>query len=148
MHIADITKTAGAHRKRKRIGRGLGSGHGKTCGRGHKGGGARAGWKRRGLQEGGQMTTYRRIKKRGFSNAQFEHRFSVVNVGALERIFPDGAHVTPEAMAVAGLIRTATMPVKILGDGKLSKKLNVEAAKFSRAAEEKIKAAGGESRVA
>lgn len=94
------------------------------------------------------MTTHRRMPKRGFSNAQFERRFAVVNVGELNRLFEAGAHVTPQALFEARVIRTLSMPVKVLGDGELSKKLNVEAAKFSRTAEEKIKAAGGECRTA
>jgi len=93
------------------------------------------------------MATHRRMPKRGFSNAKFERRFSVVNVGAIGAVFESGAHVTPQAMLEAGLIRSVAMPVKILGNGELSKKLMIDAAKFSRSAEEKVRAAGGESRV-
>lgn len=147
MHIAEITKLAGADRRPKRVGRGEGSGSGKTSGRGTKGAGARSGWKQRGLQEGGQMPTFRRMPKRGFSNVQFEVRYSVVNVSALEETYPANAHVTPQALRESGLIRNLRLPVKVLGDGSLTKKLTVDAAKFSRSAMEKIKQAGGEARV-
>ncbi|MEK6799377.1 MAG: 50S ribosomal protein L15 [Planctomycetota bacterium] len=147
MHIADITDKAGADRRPTRVGRGEASGLGKTCGRGHKGCGQRSGWKQRGLQEGGQMPTFRRIPKRGFTNAKFTERFVPVNVGSLEKAFTANAHVTAQVLLEAGLIRSLQLPVKILGEGTLTKKLTVEAAKFSRSAEEKIKTAGGEARV-
>jgi len=147
MNIADITRQAGKDRRKKRVGRGEGSGSGKTAGRGDKGGGQRAGWKLRGLQEGGQMPTFRRIPKRGFNNANFATRYAVVNVAGLEAKFENGAHVTPQALRECGLVRKAGMPVKILGQGDLKKKLHVDAAKFSKAAAEKIKAAGGETKV-
>jgi large subunit ribosomal protein L15 len=147
MNIADITKLAGKDRRRKRIGRGEGSGAGKTAGRGDKGGGQRAGWKLRGLQEGGQMPTFRRVPKRGFNNANFTTRYVVVNVASLEAKFETGAHVTPQALRECGLVRKAGLPVKVLGKGDLRKKLRVDAAKFSKSAEEKIKSAGGEIKV-
>ncbi len=147
MHLAEITTRAGRNRRPKRVGRGEGSGSGKTSGRGTKGAGQRSGWKQRGLQEGGQMPTFRRIPKRGFSNAKFTTRFTVVNVEALEKAFSPNTHVTAEALLEAGLIRTVNCPVKVLGDGKLTKKLTVDAAKFSKSAAEKIQKAGGEARV-
>ena len=147
MDIAQLTKLAGADRRPKRVGRGRGSGHGKTSGRGHKGSGQRAGWRLRALKEGGQMPMFRRIPKRGFSNARFQTRYSVVNVGALEEWFDGGAHVTPQTLLEAGLIRNLRAPVKILGQGTLTKKLVVDAAKYSESAVEKIKATGGEARV-
>jgi large subunit ribosomal protein L15 len=148
MEIAEITRLAGRHKRRKRFGRGVGSGRGKTCGRGHKGGGSRAGWKQRGLAEGGQMPLFRRIPKRGFNNYNFRTTYSVVNVGDLEERFEAGAQVTPQALVEAGLVRNLKRGVKILGDGALSKKLAVEASRFSKQAEEKIKAAGGEVKTA
>lgn len=147
MNITEITQLAGADRKRKRIGRGEASGHGKTAGRGHKGGGSRSGWKSRGQQQGGQMPIFRRVPKRGFSNAQFTVRYAVVNVSDLEAKFDPNAHVTSQALLASGLIRDEHSPVKVLGSGDLKKKLKVDAAKFSKTAEEKIKAAGGEARV-
>lgn len=144
MELAEILKQAGAHKKRKRVGRGIGSGHGKTCGRGHNGAGSRAGFKRVTMSEGGQMPLFRRIPKRGFSNHAFRTRYAVVNVGDLEKRFEDGAQVNAEAVLDVGLIRNLRYKVKVLGDGALTKKLKVEAAKFSKSAEEKIKGAGGE----
>ncbi len=144
MNITEITKLAGAHRRRKRIGRGQGSGSGKTAGRGHKGGGSRAGWKQRGFAEGGQMPLFRRLPKRGFNNANFQTRYHVVNVGDLEERFEADTHVTGQLLIEAGLVRDLKQGIKILGDGALSKKLTVEAAKFSKQAAEKIQAAGGE----
>lgn len=99
------------------------------------------------MQEGGQMPAFRRIPKRGFSNAKFRRLYSVVNVGDLEDRYEAGAHVTPQSLVEVGLIRNLRYPVKILGDGALTKKLMVDAGKYSRSAEEKIKAAGGEARV-
>jgi len=148
MNITEVTKLAGAHKRRKRIGRGPGSGHGKTSGRGHKGAGSRSGWKQRGFAEGGQMPIFRRLPKRGFSNANFRVEYQVVNVGDLQERFEDGAHVTPLALVQAGLVRRVREGVKILGNGALTKKLVVEAARFSAAAAEKIQAAGGEVRMA
>lgn len=147
MNIADITKQAGAHKRKKRVGRGRGSGSGKTSGRGHKGAGSRSGFTHRGLQEGGQMPTFRRMPKRGFSNVQFETRYNIVNVESLESRYEAGAHVTAQALLEEGLVRNLRFPVKVLGNGTLTKKLIVDAAKFSKSAAEKIQAAGGEARV-
>ena len=147
MNIADITKRAGAKKQRRRVGRGRGSGQGKTSGRGHKGYGSRSGSHTRGMSEGGQMPTFRRIPKRGFNNAQFETRYAIVNVASLEARYEAGAHVTPQSLLEVGLIRNLRYPIKILGNGDLKTKLTVDAAKFSKSAEEKIKAAGGELRV-
>lgn len=147
MNLSEITQLAGKHRRRKRIGRGRGSGSGKTSGRGHKGAGSRAGFRILTLKEGGQMPTFRRLPKRGFSNAKFRTTYSLVNVSSLEDCFESGEHVTPASLVESGLIRNLKSPVKILGDGELTKKLVVEAARYSSSAEEKIKAAGGEARV-
>lgn len=144
MNITEITKLAGANKRRKRIGRGRGSGDGKTAGRGHKGFGQRSGWRQRGLHEGGQMPSFRRMPKRGFNNAQFATKYNIVNVSALEERFEAGAHVTLQALQEVGLIRNTKLPVKILGNGSLTLKLTVDATKFSRSAREKIKSAGGE----
>lgn len=146
MNIAEITRLAGSDKRRKRVGRGRGSGHGKTSGRGHKGAGQRSGWRRRGMQEGGQMPTFRRMPKRGFSNVRFATLYSIVNVDSLESYFRVNAHVTPQSLREAGLIRNLRYPIKILGNGELTKKLTVDAAKFSKSAMEKIQAAGGEAR--
>lgn len=146
MMISDVLERAGRHRRRKRIGRGAGSGHGKTSGRGHKGQGQRAGSGPNRLSEGGQMKFFRRIPKRGFSNAQYRTEYQVVNVASLEKRFNDGDKVTPEALEQAGLIRTAKRPVKILANGEITKKLDVEATRFSTHAAMKITRAGGQIR--
>ena len=146
MNLSDITSLAGAHRRKMRVGRGRGSGKGKTCGRGHKGAGARAGGGSRRLTEGGQMALSRRVPKRGFNNANFRTEWSIVNVGRLQERFEDDAHVTGQALVEAGLIRNLKLPVKILAAGELSKKLRVDANKFSAAAAAKIAAAGGEAK--
>ncbi|MCH8250993.1 MAG: 50S ribosomal protein L15 [Planctomycetes bacterium] len=147
MDITQITTMAGAQKRRNRVGRGRGSGNGKTCGRGHKGYGQRSGSGSRGLQEGGQMPLFRRLPKRGFNNARFRTEYSVVNVADLEARCEAGSHVTPEFLVERGLLRNVRCPVKILGNGDLTKSLTVDASKFSKSAEEKIRAAGGEPRV-
>jgi len=144
MMIHDITKQAGADKKRKRIGRGIGSGHGKTCGRGTKGAGARSGWSGsiRASREGGQLPWFRRLPKRGFSNANFRVEYYVVNVGDLEAMFEAGATVDAEALINKGMIPNTKQPLKILGDGEITKKLTVLAAFFTKSAEEKLTKAG------
>ncbi len=143
MDITTVTKLAGAHKRRKRVGRGTGSGHGKTCGRGTKGAKARKSPSIRRLFEGGQMALFRRLPKRGFSNAKFRTGVVVVNVGELDKRFEDGAHVTKEVLKTAGLIDSADVVLKVLGDGSIGKKLTVEADRFSQSARDKITAAGG-----
>lgn len=147
MDIAEITKAAGRDKKRRRVGRGRGSGRGKTAGRGSNGCGSRAGWTARGMAEGGQMPLFRRIPKRGFSNAQFRREYSIVNLADLEQRFEAGDHVTRQSLREAGLLRNARTDVKILGDGELTKKLIVEAFRFSKSAMEKIAKAGGEAKI-
>ena len=143
MMIHEITIHAGKYKTRKRIGRGEGSGHGKTAGRGHKGAASRSGWKRRPGYEGGQMPIFRRMPKRGFTNAPFRRLFHVINVKQLDARFDDGATVTRESLAEVGLIRDTKLPLKVLGEGMLSKKLFVTAARFSATAKTKIEEAGG-----
>jgi len=138
----EITSIAGKHTRRRRVGRGTGSGHGKTCGRGHKGAGSRAGSTSVTLYEGGQMPLFRRLPKRGFSNYKFATRCEIVNVCQLER-FEDGATIGVEQLSLAGLIDNNKSKVKILGKGDLTKRLQVTAHKFSKNAEQKITASGG-----
>lgn len=147
MMIHEVTEKAGAHKRRKRVGRGIGSGHGKTCGRGHKGAGSRSGSKRRARFEGGQMPFFRRIPKRGFTNAQYATVWQSINVKALEASFADGAVVDPLTLREHGLISDVRIPVKILGEGTLTRKLNVKVAGFSKSASDKITAAGGSAEV-
>ena len=142
----EITSIAGKHKTRRRIGRGSGSGHGKTCGRGHKGSLSRSGSSLRLLYEGGQMPLFRRLPKHGFSNYNFATRYEIVNVSQLER-FDDGVAVGAEQLSDAGLIDSLKTKVKILGNGELTKKLQVTAHKFSKTAEQKIVASGGTVKV-
>jgi len=128
--------------KRKRVGRGVGSGHGKTSGRGHNGARSRSGWSSRGLT-GGAAPLWRRLPKRGFSNQPFKDEPAVVNVGSLHR-FDEGAVVGPEEMRREGLVKQAGPGgVKVLGGGELRKALTVRANAFSQSAVAKIEAAGG-----
>ncbi len=142
----EITSVVGKHKSRRRVGRGTGTGHGKTCGRGHKGGGSRAGSTSVTLHEGGQMPLFRRLPKRGFSNYKFAIRCEIVNVSQLER-FQDGADVGIDQLSDAGLVDSAKSKIKILGKGDLTKKLQVTAHKFSKTAEQKIVASGGMAQV-
>jgi len=130
-------------KQRKRIGRGPGSGHGKTSGRGHKGYFSRSGSSRRRGFHGGQMPLFRRVAKRGFNNNFFASSVAVVNVGELNDSFEAGAEITPELLLAKGLIRSKFDELKVLGDGELSKKFRISAHRFSSSAEQKISAAGG-----
>ncbi len=143
MNITEITKKAGSKKPRRRIGRGNGSGQGGTAGRGHKGAGQRSGYRRTVLAEGGMFPFFRRIPKYGFNNAQFRTEYQIVNVEDLGRRFDPDAHVTAAALEEVGLIRDRAGLVKVLGDGELSKKLTVEAHRFSNSAVSKIETAGG-----
>ncbi|NLH43136.1 MAG: 50S ribosomal protein L15 [Planctomycetes bacterium] len=138
----EITSVVGKHKARKRVGRGRGSGLGKTAGRGSKGAMSRSGAKRFSLYEGGAIPQFRHFPKRGFNNKNFATRFEVVNICELER-FDDGAQVGVEQLSAAGLIAGKSSKVKILGDGELTKKLQVVAHKFSKSAEQKITDCGG-----
>ena len=142
----EITSIVGKRKSRRRVGRGTGTGRGKTCGRGHKGSGSRAGASSISLYEGGQMPLFRRLPKRGFSNKNYATRYEIVNLSQLER-FDEGAAVGAEQLSNAGLIDSLESKVKILGDGELTKRLEVTAHKFSKTAEQKIMACGGTAKV-
>lgn len=143
----EITSIVGRHTKRRRVGRGPGSGHGKTCGRGTKGSLSKAGAMVFSLYEGGQMPLFRRLPKRGFNNYQFAARFEIVNIFQLEQ-FEDGTSVGPQQLKKAGLINNLKSKVKILGNGDLTKKLQVTAHRFSKSAQQKIAAIGGTANIA
>ena len=145
MKLNQLTATPGATKERKRIGRGYGSGNGKTAGKGHKGQKARAGHGQQPGFEGGQMPLQRRIPKRGFNNI-FAKEIVSVNVGTLNK-FEDGAAVDAAALIQAGIIKKSCDGVKILSNGELNKKLTVKANGFSAAAKAKIEAAGGKAEV-
>ena len=145
MKLQELSPAPGSTHADKRIGRGHGSGQGKPAGKGHKGQTARAG---RGMRigfEGGQMPLQRRVPKRGFVNI-FATTYANVNVAALN-VFEDGAEVDLDALKKAGLVKKAYDGVKVLGDGELTKKITVKAAAYSKAAKEKIEAAGGKAEV-
>lgn len=143
MIINDVHEGIHKRRPRKRLGRGTGSGHGKTAGRGHKGYYSRSGSSRRTGFEGGQTPLFRRVAKRGFNNAAFADTVVIVNVGQLESAFEDGAEITVDVLVSRGIIPSRHDALKVLGDGDLSKKFVIKAHRFSKSAEEKIVAAGG-----
>tara|TARA_B100000929_G_scaffold286206_1_gene270920 strand:- start:329 stop:766 length:438 start_codon:yes stop_codon:yes gene_type:complete len=140
MKLSSLTPVPGSIKNRKRVGRGHGSGLGKSAGRGDKGAGQRSGFKRRPWFEGGQMPLARRLPKRGFTNL-FKKEFQVVNLDAIDALGLDT--INPQVLAKHGLVRSALKPVKILGDGELKSKLSVTATTFSNSAKEKIEKAGG-----
>jgi large subunit ribosomal protein L15 len=142
MNLSTVTKKGKKHARPFRVGRGIGSGLGKTCGRGHKGWGARSGAYRRPGYEGGQMPIYRRVPKRGFTNARFRTEYTIINVDALEA-FDGGAVVDLAAILERGLVSLNVPLLKVLGNGKLTRALTVRAQKFSKSAAEKIRSAGG-----
>jgi large subunit ribosomal protein L15 len=146
MELSNLKPKKGSRHAKKRVGRGPGSGHGKTSSRGEKGQKSRSGFSRKLGFEGGQMPLQRRIPKRGFTNI-FRTSYAVLNLSDLEERFEAGATVDRDALKQAGLLRGARK-VKVLGDGDLTKKLTVHADKFSKSAREKIEAAGGSCQVA
>jgi large subunit ribosomal protein L15 len=146
MQLHDVHQGIHKRKKRKRIGRGVGSGQGKTAGKGHKGHSSRQGFKIHNLAEGGQMPLVRRVPKRGFANGAFRKDYAIVNLSALEACYPAGATVDEEALRTRGLVKGRHDDgVKILGDGALTKPLTVHAAKFSASAAAKIAAVGGQA---
>ena len=145
MKLNEIAPREGSRKKRFRIGRGIGSGAGKTAGRGGKGQTARSGVRIKGF-EGGQMPLHRRVPKRGFNNARFRKEYAEVNLGRLE-VFEAGSIVTPEVLLKRGLIKQVKDGVKILADGELTKSLTVRAHRFSAKAQERITGLGGKAEV-
>ena len=142
-NLSNLSNPKGAKHYSKRKGCGIGSGHGRTSGRGHKGMKARSGGGVRAGFEGGQMPLYRKLPHRGFNNKNFTVDYAVVNVGCLEKLSVE--EVSRDDLVKAGLVRASDKLVKILGNGKLSKKLVVHADKFSESAAKKIEAAGGKA---
>ncbi|MCL6516887.1 50S ribosomal protein L15 [Alicyclobacillus sp.] len=146
MQLHELRSPEGARKNRKRVGRGTSSGHGKTSTRGQKGQWARSGGGVRPGFEGGQTPLFRRIPKRGFSNARFKKTYAIVNIEQLNA-FPEGTVVTPELLLERRMVRELLDGVKVLGDGDLNVKLTVRAHAYSGAAKEKIEAAGGTAEV-
>ena len=145
MELNELKYTKGSKASIKRVGRGTSSGHGKTAGRGMKGQNARSG-RVRPCFEGGQNPLVFRVAKRGFSNFNFETKYACINLSDLER-FNDGAEVTPELLKEMGLVKKQLDGIKVLGNGKLTKKLTVKAHKFSKSAKEAIEKVGGKVEV-
>jgi len=146
MKLNELQRNIGATHAKKRIGRGPGSGLGKTSGKGQKGQKARSGASINPVFEGGQLPLYRRIPKRGFKNARFKTVYGVVNLADLNK-FEDGTVVTPALLKDTGLVKKQYEGIKVLGNGKLEKKLTIQANKFSESALEKIKEAGSKAEV-
>ena len=142
MSLDKLKPAEGSKQKKKRVGRGPGSGLGKTSGRGHKGAQSRSGYSFKRGFEGGQMPLHRRVPKRGFNNI-FRTEYDVVNLDQIEARFDAGATVTPDALRAAGLVSDRTSRIKVLGRGEVTKALTVHAHKFSGTATEKLAAAGG-----
>jgi large subunit ribosomal protein L15 len=144
MNLSDLKPAHGAKQVRKRVGRGPGSGNGKTAGRGHKGAQSRSGYSFKRGFEGGQMPLHRRVPKRGFNNI-FRVEYAVVNLDQLEAGFDAGATVSPDTLREAGLLHGKKALIKVLGRGEITKALTVQAHKFSGKAAEKLAAAGGKA---
>src|SRR5689334_16045993 len=146
MSLNNLRPPKGAKKKKRRVGRGPGSGHGKTASRGHKGAKSRSGFRFKRGFEGGQMPLHRRVPKRGFHNP-FRVEYAVINLDTLGDVFDAGSEVTPDVLRERGLVRGTGKPVKVLGRGEITKNLTVRAHKFSGTAAEKIAAAGGSAEV-
>lgn len=146
MKLHELMQNAGAKQTRKRVGRGMGSGLGKTSGKGEKGQKARSGVSIPATFEGGQLPLYRRLPKRGFSNAQFKIKYATINVEDLNK-FEDGTVVTPELLKETGLVKNQLDGIKVLGNGTLEKKLTIKANKFSKEAISKIEKSGSKYEV-
>lgn len=146
MKLHELKANQGATTTRRRVGRGPGSGLGKTSGRGHKGQNARSGGGVGPIFEGGQLPLYRRLPKRGFTNAEFKTRYAVINLDDLNR-FEDKTVVTPALLKEVGLVKKQLDGIKVLGEGNLEKKLTIQAHKFSKSAIEKIEKSGSKAEV-
>lgn len=146
MKLHELVKSAGSTHTRKRVGRGPGSGLGKTSGKGHKGQNARSGGGKSPVFEGGQLPLYRRLPKRGFSNDRFKVEYAVINLSELNK-FEDGAVITPELLSEMGLVKQQLSGIKVLGNGTLEKRLVVKAHKFSNVAKTEIEKLGGKAEV-
>ena len=142
MDLQSLENTSRPYKRCKRVGRGIGSGLGKTCGRGVKGAGSRSGYKRRDRYEGGQIPLYRKLPERGFSNVRFQRRLDAINLGQLDVLFEDGDVVSLETLRETGFLKGSSYGVKILSEGELTKKVTVQVHALSKQAEEKLKNAG------
>ena len=142
MQLHSLENSSRPFKRRRRVGRGIGSGVGKTCGRGVKGAGARSGWKSRARYEGGQIPLYRKLPERGFTRGKFLRRLDSINLDQVEKLFNNGDMVNIESLKRVGYLKGESHGVKLLGRGELTKKLSFEVAGVSTAADEKLKALG------
>lgn len=141
MELHSLTNSSRPYKRRKRVGRGMGSGLGKTCGRGQKGAGSRAGYKTRARYEGGQLPQYRKLPTRGFNNTRFQKKLDAINLGEIDTAFSDGDVVTLQTLRDAGLISGTSYGFKVLSEGEITKKIRIEANAMSKKAEEKLQQA-------
>ena len=146
MNLFELNLKSGKYKTRKRVGRGHAAGGGKTAGRGHNGAHSRSGWSKKRGFEGGQTPPFQRLPKRGFSNKRFRVSYDIINVGDLNQVSEDVAMVNLDYLAENGLVRKRHSRLKILGSGKLERKMVVEAARFSKTAREQIESLGGEAK--
>jgi large subunit ribosomal protein L15 len=142
MQLNSLENSSRPWKRRRRVGRGIGSGLGKTCARGHKGAGSRSGWKARERYEGGQIPLYRKLPERGFSNVQFQSKLDCVNLGQLDVMFNEGEIVSIDTLRQHGFLKGKSNGIKLLGEGDLTKKLKFELQAISKKAEDKLKKAG------
>ena len=143
MKLNEIIDSRGSNRPKRRLGKGEGNGHGKTCGRGHKGSKARSGYSVRPGFEGGQIPLYRTLPQRGFSNFRFRKNFAIINLADLSRV--EEAEIDRAVLVKHGLVRSNDLPIKVLGDGEIDRAVKVRVDKFSASAKAKIEKAGGEA---
>lgn len=141
MELHSLSNSHRPAKRRKRVGRGMGSGLGKTCGRGHKGAGSRAGYKTRARYEGGQLPQYRKLPGRGFSNSRFQKKLDAINLGEIDAMFADGDVVNLQSLRDAGLVTGSSYGFKVLSEGEITKKVRIEAQAMSKKAEEKLQQA-------
>jgi large subunit ribosomal protein L15 len=142
MQLEELSNTSRPFKRRKRVGRGLGSKRGQTCCRGQKGAGSRSGWKSRDRYEGGQLPLYRKMPARGFSNARFQKKYDVINLAEIEALYADGEVVNLLTLREKQFLKGNTYGIKVLGDGDLTKKVSIEAQAFSQSTREKLQATG------
>lgn len=142
VELNNLQNVSRPFKRRKRVGRGMGSGLGKTSGRGHKGMGSRSGYQTRARYEGGQLPLYRKLPQRGFSTVQFQKRLDVINLGQIDELFHDGELVNVLALREKGFLKGNSYGIKILGHGELTKKVIIEASAISCSALEKLKTVG------
>jgi large subunit ribosomal protein L15 len=142
MQLHSLENTSRPYKRRKLLGRGVGSGRGKTCCRGHKGAGARSGWKSRERYEGGQNPLYKRLPIRGFTNTPFQRKLDVVNLGQIDLLFSDGDTVNLDTLRKVGFLSGPSHGLKVLAEGELTKKVTIQAKSYSKQAEDRLQKLG------